>query len=359
MNLALKYRPKSFSDVVGQKAISAILNAMIRKDSLYHALLFEGPTGVGKTSMARIVAAALNPDSAEDVHNRTHSCVLEIDAASHGTVAAMRELKESLNYSVQGNFVVIIDEAHAMSPEGFDVLLNILEYPIPGVTFILCTTEINQLESAIRHRCDEYNFKRASTRDILTRLEYVNNEEGFDVTQELLNLITERSEGSYRAAMMLLERAGLAGIKTEDQYRKLFGEYDFGADILISCLQGPGAALVELEKAIYQTSPQEIIEQLSHTLKDVLILKAGNSIVNSPESSQKRKLLSSRISIALIVKAVKIVWDLQTKMTQADATRNLQLAVILIADAIQLKEVVTETVDDKPLSLEELQQLTS
>src|SRR6185437_4966576 len=101
-----------FSDVVGQKSTSVILNAMITKGVLSQALLFTGPSGVGKTTMARIVAAELNPDAKEDVHNGTHPAVIEIDGASNGSVDAMRTLKRELNLVTVGRRVIIIDEVH-------------------------------------------------------------------------------------------------------------------------------------------------------------------------------------------------------------------------------------------------------
>ena len=217
MNLATKYRPKTFDEVVGQLPVVAVLKAMIRKDALEQALLFTGPSGVGKTSMARIIAAELNPESAEDVHNGTHPYVLEIDAASNGSVDDIRSLKRSLHYIAQGHYVVIIDEAHAMSDEAKTALLQMLEFPPPNVTFILLTTEAHRILKAIRHRCDKYVFVKASSTDIINRLQHVVEAEGIEIEQDLLNLISQRSEGSYRESLMILRQIWMGGIISDSR----------------------------------------------------------------------------------------------------------------------------------------------
>ncbi len=212
MNLALKYRPRDFSQVVGQKATSAILGAMIAKKALSQVLLFTGPSGVGKTSMARIIAAQLNSEGATEVHEGRHPAVLEIDAASNGNVEAIRQLKRDLNYAIAGHRVVIIDEAHAMSPEAFAALLNLLEFPPANITFILITTESQKIPTTIRHRCDRYTFKKANVEELRERLLHVIDSEKITIDADLLDLLAQRAEGSYREALMLLEQVWMGDI---------------------------------------------------------------------------------------------------------------------------------------------------
>jgi DNA polymerase-3 subunit gamma/tau len=353
MNLALKYRPRNFNDVVGQKAISVILNAMVVKDRLSQVLLFTGPSGTGKTTMARIIAAELNPDAKEDVYSGTHPSVLEIDAASNGSVAAIRNLKKDLNFYVPGKRVVIIDEVHSISPEAFDALLNLLEFPPENVYLILCTTEIQALEPAIRHRCDRYNFKTASIEDLLERLNYVNSTEQFGVSDDLLNLIAQRSEGSYRESMMLLEQLTAAEITTVEEYNNLNGEVDYGPGLISSSISGPSAAVSKLESVLRYTNTEEISDRTVETLRDLMLLKAGVKLGYSEKALSDRIDLASKLGTDQILKAIRIMWDLQTKLSNSDPTRGLEMAYALIGQALQKEETARLAPPvPKPMSLD-------
>jgi DNA polymerase III subunit gamma/tau len=354
MNLALKHRPRDFSEVVGQKAPSVILAAMVAKNSLSRVLLFTGPSGVGKTSMARIVAAALNPESRDDVHNRTHPYVLEIDGASNGSVAAIRDLKRSLNYASYGNKVIIIDEAHSMSDEAFDVFKDMLENVPEGITYILCTTEEHRLEPAIRHRCDRYRFKKASVEDLFERLSYVNSQEGTEVTPELLNLIAQRSEGSYRESLMILEQVAAGGIKTVDEYNNLQGEVDYGPTLIRSAMHGPVDAVNQLETILRYTNTEEVVDRTIETLKDIMILKGGIKLTFTGISLESRLELASKIDTGSILKAMKIIWDLQTKLNAGDPVRSLELAYSLIGEILEIKDLSPISTNTAPLSLDEM-----
>ena len=363
MNLALKYRPKEFTDVVGQKAVSVILAAMIAKDKLSQVLLFTGPSGVGKTSMARIIAAQLNSEAAEEVHEGRHPAVLEIDAASNGSVEAVRNLKKNLNFYVPGNRVVIIDEAHAMSPEAFAALLNMLEFPPSNVTFILITTESHKIPVTIRHRCDRYAFKKASITDIRERLAYVDNEEQFVISGSLLDLVAQRSEGSYREALMILEQLTTAGIETVDQYNDLQGEVDYGPSLIRSAMDGPSAAINQLESVLRYTNSEEITDRTVEILRDIMILHGGIALDYTGKALDSRIELASKLDTGKILKAMKVMWDLQTKLNAGDPVRGLELAYSLIGEILQgVRPAPTPVVSapayaatDKPMSFEDLQ----
>jgi DNA polymerase III subunit gamma/tau len=334
MNLALKYRPKEFSDVVGQKAISVVLQAMINKNQLDQVLLFTGPSGVGKTSMARIIAAQLNSEGAAEVHEGTHPAVLEIDAASNGSVAALRQLKKDLNYSIAGHRVVILDEAHAISDEGKAVLLNLLEFPPDNVTFILITTEAHEIPETVQHRCDTYHFRKASVADLTERLSFVAEKEGILLDSELLNLIAQRSEGSFRESLMLLKQVWVGGITTVEQYQNLHGDFDYGPNLLKSALKGPFEAAKALETALYHISAEDISSKIVETLRDLMLIKGDFEVDFVGDMLNSRTFLASQLSPAHILKSIRIMWDLQTKLGNADPIRGLEMAFSLIAEVI-------------------------
>lgn len=338
MNLALKYRPKQFSEVVGQKAISVILSAIIAKDKLAPVLLFTGPSGVGKTSMARIIAAALNPDSAEDVHQGTHPAVLEIDAASNGSVEAIRSLKKILNYVTPGHRVIIIDEAHALSDEAKAALLNMLEFPYPNVTVILITTEAHKIPKTIRHRCDLHKFKKASVEDLVTRIWWVATNENIALENELVELIAQRSEGSFREAMMILDQLSSADIDSVAKYNELQGEVDYGPTLIKNALSGPVSAISHLEVVLRYTNTEDIIDRTIETLKDLMILKGGLDIAYTGVALQARTDIAIKLGTDQILKAMKIVWDLQTKLSNTDSVRGLEIAYSLIGEILQVNK---------------------
>jgi len=333
MTLALKYRPKEFKDVVGQHATAAILSAMIAKDKLSQVLLFTGPSGVGKTSMARIVASQINSEGAQEVHEGRHPAVIEIDAASNGSVDAIRELKRNLNYSSAGNKVVIIDEVHSISDQAFDALLHLLEFPPKNVIIILCTTEPQALEPAIRHRCDRYFFKRASLEDLKSRLTYVIEQEGINIDDSLVNLIAQRSEGSFRESLMLLEQVWLAEITSVEQYNLLHGNIDFGPTLLLSAVGGPISALKKLEETAYYVNSDEIADRIIETIKDIMLLKAGITSCYEGNALAERQMLASKLNLGQLLKAMKIMWELQTKLALNDPMRSLEMAFSIVGEA--------------------------
>lgn len=356
MNLALKYRPREFNDVVGQKAASVILNAMIAKDKLPQVLLFTGPSGVGKTSMARIIAAQLNSEGAQDVHEGTHPAVLEIDAASNGNVEAIRNLKKDLNFAIPGHRVIIIDEAHAMSDEAKTALLNLLEFPPANVTFILITTELHRIPKTIRHRHTRFAFKLASVEDLAARIWWIAAKENISISNELVDFIAQRAEGSYREAIMQLEQVWLGDIHTMEEFNDLQGEVDYGPNLIRSALSGPVSALTQLESILRYTNPEEVVDRVVETLKDIMLLKGGIALSYSGDSLSSRTELASKLSTDKVLKAIRIIWDLQTKLNAGDPVRGLELAFALIGEILNL--VVDSPVVAAPMKTEPTKAMT-
>ncbi len=218
--LARKWRPQSFSEVVGQEHIKRSLQNAIRYNRLPHALLFSGPKGVGKTTMARILAKALNCERGPSIEpcNKCISCkeidlgnsidVQEIDGASNRRISEVREIRENVKYRPsRGRYkVYIIDEVHMLTEEAFNALLKTLEEPPPHVIFVFATTEPHKVPPTIVSRCQRFPFHRISSDIICHRISEIASAEKIDIEEDAIRLIAHSSEGSLRDALSLLDQ---------------------------------------------------------------------------------------------------------------------------------------------------------
>jgi len=215
-----QYRPKSFSDISGQEHITVTLKNALQFNKFGHAYLFSGPRGTGKTTIAKIVAKALNciNSPTDEPCNECESClsimqntnvdVLEIDAASNNGVEEIREIRDKVKYyPANGKYkIYIIDEVHMLSTSAFNALLKTLEEPPKYVVFILATTEPYKIPLTILSRCQRFDFKAITRTDLKKRLELIAKEEKINITNESLTLIAEFAEGGMRDAISLLDQ---------------------------------------------------------------------------------------------------------------------------------------------------------
>jgi len=196
-----KYRPNTLDELVGQPDAVALITEQIKKKNLGHAYLFSGPRGVGKTSLARIIATTIGCDPVFDI--------TEIDAASHNKVDDIRELNDSVNFIASSpgkKRVFILDEVHMLSNAASNAFLKTLEEPPEHVIFILATTEPERVIETIRSRTTHLAFKRIGNEEIITSLEKISNQEKIKLSKELLEYISNQSEGSLRDAINLFEQ---------------------------------------------------------------------------------------------------------------------------------------------------------
>ena len=214
------YRPQKFEDVVGQEHITKTLRNQIENNNIGHAYLFSGTRGTGKTSTAKIFARAVNCleskdqepcnncDVCKDILNDNIMDVVEIDAASNNSVDDIRELRESVKYSpTKAKYkVYIIDEVHMLSQGAFNALLKTLEEPPSYVIFILATTEPHKIPATILSRCQRFDFKRVTVKDITSRMKKICSEEDIEVEDKALNLIARNSQGALRDALSILDQ---------------------------------------------------------------------------------------------------------------------------------------------------------
>ena len=220
-----KWRPKTFSQVVGQDHITGTLQRQVAEGRTAHAYLFTGTRGTGKTTCARILAKAVNCLHPEDGApcNQCEACrgidsgslldVTELDAASNSRVDDIRELLSESVYTptVLKKRVYIIDEVHMLSTQAFNALLKTIEEPPEHLMFILATTELHKVPATILSRCQRYSFKRILPRDIAQRLTYVAGQEHIDLTADGAELLSRLADGALRDGLSLLDQCAAAG----------------------------------------------------------------------------------------------------------------------------------------------------
>ena len=234
-----KWRPKGFSELVGQEHVSRTLAQAVVGGRVGHAYLFSGPRGTGKTSTAKILAKALNCEKGPTAEpcNACESCrrisdgtsmdVMEIDAASNRGIDEIRELRETVKFApTTGRYrVYIIDEVHMLTSEAFNALLKTLEEPPPQVVFILATTELQKVPATIQSRCQRYDFKRIAAKDIEARLQEVTEASGVAADGAALALVAREADGGLRDALSTLDQCiSLAEDRvTEPLVREILG----------------------------------------------------------------------------------------------------------------------------------------
>lgn len=271
-----KYRPLSFSEAVGQEAITETLEQAIKSERISHAYLFAGPRGVGKTSVARILAHQIN--QLPYTHDNFHLDIIEIDAASNRRIDEIRDLREKVHITpTSAKYkVYIIDEVHMLTKEAFNALLKTLEEPPAHCIFILATTEAHKLPETIISRTQRFNFKPISKSAAIARLLKIVKEEKINIDDDALDLLSEYGEGSLRDIIGLLDQLNTTGKKINQvQVRNFLGIPSLQAtDSLIEAISEGNArvALGVLEELRERAaSPISVAKVLSQRLRHRLL----------------------------------------------------------------------------------------
>ncbi|TBL18423.1 DNA polymerase III subunit gamma/tau, partial [Bacillus paranthracis] len=215
-----KYRPSSFSELIGQNHIKQTLLNALKSNKFTHAYMLTGPRGTGKTSIGKLFAKAINCEQlvngepcnecnqCKQIMNNSHPDILEIDAASNNGVEQIRDIREQVTYapSVGKYKVYIIDEVHMLSIGAFNALLKTLEEPPKNVVFILATTDIHKVPVTIISRCQRFDFRRIGQKDLIERMKFVASNEELQIEEEALQLISMLAQGGMRDALSLLDQ---------------------------------------------------------------------------------------------------------------------------------------------------------
>ena len=312
-----KFRPIKFDELVGQEHITKTLKNQIMSDRVGHAYLFNGGRGTGKTSIAKILARAvncLNPQNGEPC-NECEICkasldgsltdIVEMDAASNNSVEDVRDIREAVNFlPTKAKYrVYIIDEVHMLSTGAFNALLKTLEEPPSHVKFFLATTEPQKIPATILSRCQRFDFKRISNEDIIKRLKIVCEESKIEISEEALNLIATLAEGGMRDALSILERCNQDGEDKidENKIRDLVGipKITYIKQLVEAIINyDVDSSLKVVEEVLKEGKDlNNLLWEIIKYVKDILLYKSTGSIQTyTKEEIEDISILSEKIS---------------------------------------------------------------
>ena len=353
--LALKYRPQTFDDLIGQEIVSETIKNSIKANKIPNAYLFTGIRGVGKTTIARIVAKSLNClngienncknkcENCESITNSSHIDVLEMDAASKTGVDDVRDLIEFSRYGpTSSKFkIFIIDEVHMLSKQAFNALLKTLEEPPEYLKFIFATTEIKKIPITVVSRCQRFDLSRIKSLRLFEFIKKIKDKENGNVTDDALKLIVKISEGSVRDALSLLDR-GLLSLENGKELdlisaQKIFGYFDKSKliELFEFILEGNEDKVIETYKKIYDLGiePKIFINdfmEILYYIKNIrfLTLESTNFSLNDEEFLKIKEISTttdSKVFILFWQFAIKTLDELEIVSNQ-----NLSIEMFLI-----------------------------
>ena len=363
MALALyrKYRPKTFKEVVGQNHIKTTIQSEIETGKVAHAYLFSGPRGLGKTTMARLLAKSVNclnrKENASEPCNNCAAClelmdsksldVIEIDAASHTGVDNVREniIGNARFTPTSRKFkVFIIDEVHMLSISAFNALLKTLEEPPAHAIFILATTEIHKVPQTIISRCQHFEFRKVSDLEVLERLTQLASQEGISVEKSVLENVAYHAQGGLRDAESLLGQIlSLGGKKITAEQAELVlprSRFDLALEFVTLLNKSDAAGAITLVNELVQEGVdlEKFSEEVLELLRKIMLLKVSSHLTKFAGSFNKdlEKQISSladQTSLAFLLRAIEVMLAKKQELRYADILQlPLELAVLEIIE---------------------------
>ena len=354
--LALKYRPQTFDDLIGQKVVAETITNSIKADKIPNAYLFTGIRGIGKTTTARIVAKALNCsngidnlckenfcESCKSISESSHIDVLEMDAASKTGVDDVRDLIEFSKYGpTSAKYkIFIIDEVHMLSKQAFNALLKTLEEPPEYLKFIFATTEIKKVPITVVSRCQRFDLSRIKSSELFEFIKKVKDKENGKISDDALKFIVKLSEGSVRDALSLLDKALLSIDKDKEldlkSAQKIFGYFDKSnlIEIFEALLKGDQSKTLEIYRSIYEqgVDPKIFINdflEILYYFKNIeAISQESKNFDLNTEEFQSIKNLSKKVNTETII----LFWHFTIKvLDELDivADQNISIEMFLI-----------------------------
>lgn len=362
------YRPITFSEVAGQRAIVRTLQNALNQNKMAHAYLFSGPRGTGKTSMAKLFAKALNCDEGVGkqcnkcinclgVNDGSHPDVYEIDAASNNGVEDVRQLIENINYApIRGRYkVYIIDEVHMMTASAFNALLKTLEEPPANVIFILATTEPHKVIPTILSRCQRYNFAKVSDKDISDRLQTILKLESIVYEEDALNLLISLADGGVRDALSMLDQV-LAYADQRLRLEDVLALFALTSKLeQINLLQAIGTKDVQKVFALLSSlfdkgvDVKRLTTDLLNLLKDALIYyRTDNAMLMHFLRENEVQILNRTFSVDDLNLLITNLLKAQADYRFAADIKNIFEITLLKVMSLMGKETVTTTVKKEP-----------